>query len=73
MWEGKIYPLSLLQNSLFRHSRESGNLELLEKPGFRVALRSEHHGVQGFACEAWSVGRWNRLIFSSKLETGENF
>jgi len=31
--------LSLLQKSLFRHSRESGNPELLEKPGFRVALR----------------------------------
>jgi hypothetical protein len=35
---------------------ESGNPELLEKPGFSVALRSEHHAVQGFACEAWSVG-----------------
>jgi hypothetical protein len=31
-------PLGLLKSRLFRHSRESGNPELLEKPGFRVAL-----------------------------------
>jgi NAD(P)-dependent dehydrogenase (short-subunit alcohol dehydrogenase family) len=33
-----------------RHSGESRNPESHENPGFRVALRPEHHAVQGFAC-----------------------
>jgi len=42
--------VGFLQEALLRHSGESRNPELLNKPGFRVALRPVHQAVQGCAC-----------------------
>ena len=59
------------KSHLFRHSGESRNPELLENPGFRVALCPLHHAVQGFACPEWRV--WGKKIDSQEPHIILNF